>query len=71
MVKKDETLEMCIIYRALNKITVKKAYPLPRIGPLVGRRILHQVGFKIKVSLGSSQRRRYLKDHLQNQTRFV
>ncbi len=32
--KKDGTLRMCIDYRALNKITVKDRYPLPRIDDL-------------------------------------
>jgi hypothetical protein len=31
MVKKDEKLCMCIDYHALNKITTKNNYPLPRI----------------------------------------
>jgi hypothetical protein len=29
--KKDDTWRMCVNYRALNKITVKNRYPLPRI----------------------------------------
>lgn len=32
--KKDGTLRMCIDYRGLNKITVRNAYPLPRIDDL-------------------------------------
>lgn len=32
--KKDGTLRMCIDYRALNAITVKNKYPLPRIDDL-------------------------------------
>jgi hypothetical protein len=31
MVKKDGTKRMCIDHRALNKVTIKKKYPLPRI----------------------------------------
>jgi hypothetical protein len=32
--KKDGTLTMCVNYRALNKVTVKNRYPLPRIDDL-------------------------------------
>jgi hypothetical protein len=35
--KKDGGLRMCIDYRALNKITVKNRYPLPRIEDLFDR----------------------------------
>jgi len=33
--KKDDSLRMCIDYQALNKITFKNKYPLPRIGQLM------------------------------------
>ena len=33
--KKDGTLRMCVDYRALNAITVKNRYPLPRIDELL------------------------------------
>ena len=29
--KKDRSLRMCIDYRRLNKVTIKKKYPLPMI----------------------------------------
>ena len=32
--KKDGTLRMCIDYRKINKVIVKKKYPLPRIEDL-------------------------------------
>ena len=33
--KKDDTLRMCIDYRALNKKTLKNSYPIPRIDELI------------------------------------
>jgi hypothetical protein len=35
--KKDGTLRICVDYRALNKVTVKNRYPLPRIDDLFDR----------------------------------
>lgn len=35
--KKEGTLRLCIDYRALNKITIKNRYPLPRIEDLMDR----------------------------------
>ena len=34
MKKKDDTLQMCIDYRQINKVTVINKYPLPRIKDL-------------------------------------
>ena len=34
MVKKDGSMRLCIDYRALNEVTIKNRYPLPRIEDL-------------------------------------
>jgi hypothetical protein len=34
VLKKDGTLRLCVNYRALNVVTVKNKYPLPRIDDL-------------------------------------
>ena len=47
--KKEGTLRMCTDYRALNKITKKNAYPLPRIDDLFDR--LHGAKFFTKIDL--------------------
>jgi hypothetical protein len=34
ILKKDGTQRLCVDYRALNKVTIKNKYPLPRIDDL-------------------------------------
>ena len=35
--KADESLRMCVDYRALNKVTIKNKYPVPLIQDLMDR----------------------------------
>src|SRR6202043_4181723 len=35
--KHDGTLRLCVDYRALNKVTIKNKYPLPRVDELFDR----------------------------------
>ena len=49
--KREGTLRMCVDYRAVNKITIKNRYPLPRIDELLDR--LHGAKYFTKIDLGS------------------
>ena len=49
--KKDGTLQMCINYRQINKVTVKNKYPLPRIEDLFDQ--LKGAGVFSKIDLRS------------------
>ena len=65
---KDGTLRICIDYRQLNKVTIKKQYPLPRINDL-----FDQVGgAKIfsKLDLRSGYHQVRIKDEDINKTTF-
>jgi len=53
--KKDGTLRMCVDYRALNKVTVKNRYPLPRIDDLFNQLLGAKVFSRIDLRSGYYQ----------------
>nr|GEZ85414.1 putative reverse transcriptase domain-containing protein [Tanacetum cinerariifolium] len=53
--KKDESFRMCIDFRALNKLTVKNRYPLPRIDDLFDQLQGSSVYSKIDLRTGYHQ----------------
>ena len=55
--KKDKTLQLCIDYRQLNKVTIKNRYPLPRIDDLFDQLRGARVYSKIDLHTGYHQLR--------------
>jgi hypothetical protein len=53
--KKDGMLRMCVDYEALNKVTVKNRYPLPRIDDLFDRLSGAKMFSRIDLRLGYYQ----------------
>ena len=55
--KKDESLQLCIDYRQLNKVTIRNQYPLPSIDELFDQLQGSRVYSKIDLRLGYHQLR--------------
>ena len=55
MKKNDGSLRLCINYRELNKVTIKKKYPLPRIEDLFNQLAGSAVFSKIDLRTGYHQ----------------
>ena len=47
--KKDKTLQLCIDYRQLNRVTIKNSYPLPMIDELFDQTRRARVYSKIDI----------------------
>ncbi|KAK8941176.1 hypothetical protein KSP39_PZI010028 [Platanthera zijinensis] len=55
--KKDGSLQLCIDYRELNKLTIRNQYPLPRIDDLFDQLVNARVFSKIDLRSGYHQMR--------------
>lgn len=66
--QKDGSLRVCVDYRALNKITVKNDYPLPRIDDLLDQ--LHGALVCLSLDLQSGYHQIRIKDEDAHKTAF-
>ena len=66
--KKDGTLRLCVVYRQLNKLTVKNKYPLPRIDDLFDQ--LKGASIFSKIDLISGYHQLKIKDADVHKTAF-
>ena len=60
---KNGTLRLCIDYRALNMVTIKNKYPMPRINDLFDQlaqaKVFSKIDFEVGISSTESTDRRY------------
>ena len=66
--KKDDTLQLCVDYRQLNKMTVKNKYPLPIIDDLFDQ--MKGAGVFLKIDIHSGYHQLRIKDVDVNKTVF-
>jgi len=66
--KKDGTLRLCVNYRQMNKATIKKKYPLPRVDYLFDQ--LKSTRIFSKINLRSSYHQVRIKEEDINKTTF-
>jgi hypothetical protein len=67
--KKDGTQRLCIDYRALNAVTIKNKYPLPRIDDLIDQ--LRQAKYFSKIDLRSGYHKMKIRPEGIHKTTFV